>query len=230
MPKSRKHDGVVYQTEGTQVWWIRYRDRNGVAPKRVHARPRTGNEANKRLRERLQARDNNVLEVVRKGEALSFGQWADFFLENYSKPPIRAEKTHEANNALRKTSQICVWHEQLDGYHCGSRSNSIFGSVFASASESKLHSASEKEECYQAHHGTPGVSESSGVCSMWQFGRSSWRRTRVRASNFRLRVKGLFRPHYVTWSEQKRSNPTLRSICGTSFGSLRRPVCGFTRN
>lgn len=29
--------------------------------------------------------------------ALSFGEWTDSFLKNYSKPPIRAAKTHEAN-------------------------------------------------------------------------------------------------------------------------------------
>ena len=47
-------------------------------------------EAQRRLRERLQARDNNTLHIVRKGEQLTFNEWADFFLENYSKPPIRA--------------------------------------------------------------------------------------------------------------------------------------------
>jgi hypothetical protein len=28
---------------------------------------------------------------------LSLDQWADFFLENHSKPPVRAEKTHQVN-------------------------------------------------------------------------------------------------------------------------------------
>lgn len=54
-------------------------------------------EAQRKLRERLQARDDNVLDVVRKGEQLQFADWVDFFLESYSKPPIRAQKTHEAN-------------------------------------------------------------------------------------------------------------------------------------
>jgi hypothetical protein len=40
------------------------------------------------LIERLQARDSNVLDVIQKGEKLSLDQWADFFLENYSKPPV----------------------------------------------------------------------------------------------------------------------------------------------
>jgi hypothetical protein len=53
--------------------------------------------ANRKLRERLQARDGNLLEVIRKGEALSFGEWSDSFLKNFWKPPIRAAKTHEVN-------------------------------------------------------------------------------------------------------------------------------------
>src|SRR5258706_15401562 len=65
------------------------------------------NEANKKLRERLQARDGNILQIVRKGESLTFGEWADLFLENYSKPPVREPKTHVANlravNHLKRT-------------------------------------------------------------------------------------------------------------------------------
>lgn len=50
------------------------------------------------------ARDTNVLDAIRKGETLSLEQWADFFLENYSKPPVRAEKTHQVN--LRVTKHL----------------------------------------------------------------------------------------------------------------------------
>src|ERR1700756_5195596 len=39
---------------------------------------------------------------VKKGESMSFGEWADFFLENYSKPPLRAESTHEINMRVTK--------------------------------------------------------------------------------------------------------------------------------
>ena len=89
MPRARKYDGVVYPRTGTSIWWIRYRDRNGV-PRRESSLTADWQEANKRLRERLQSRDDNLLEIRRKGETLTYGQWADFFLENYSKPPIRA--------------------------------------------------------------------------------------------------------------------------------------------
>ena len=75
---------------------LRYRDRNGILRKES-----TGvndwQAAQKKLRERLHARDGNILDIVRRGEALDFGQWADFFLDNYSKPPVRELKTHAAN-------------------------------------------------------------------------------------------------------------------------------------
>ena len=38
-----------------------------------------------------------------RANRLTFDEWADFFLENFSKPPIRAQKTHEANENALKT-------------------------------------------------------------------------------------------------------------------------------
>ncbi|HEV2729985.1 MAG TPA: phage integrase SAM-like domain-containing protein [Terriglobales bacterium] len=96
MARPRKHDGVVYKRNGTKVLWMCYVDRDG---QRIRESTLTQDwqEANRKLRERLQARDDKVFEIVRRGEQLDFVEWADFFLENYSKPPIRAAKTHAAN-------------------------------------------------------------------------------------------------------------------------------------
>jgi hypothetical protein len=58
------------------------------------------------LRDRLQARDDRILDIVRRGEPLQFADWVDFFLENYSKPPIRAAKTHHANEPADNLSTI----------------------------------------------------------------------------------------------------------------------------
>ena len=69
MPRSREHDGVVFRRKESRIWWIRYRDRNGIR-RRESSLTQDWNEAHKRLRERLQARDDNVLEVVKRGESL----------------------------------------------------------------------------------------------------------------------------------------------------------------
>ena len=60
MPKSRKYEGVVYRRKESSIWWIRYRDRNGNR-RRESTLTEDWREAQKKLRERLDARDNNVL-------------------------------------------------------------------------------------------------------------------------------------------------------------------------
>jgi len=75
-------------------------------------------EAQTILRQRLQARDENSLNVVRKGQRLSFNAWADLFLENYSKPPMRADNTHVANETALK-SPAGVWEPDADGDRFG---------------------------------------------------------------------------------------------------------------
>jgi len=102
MHRTRKYDGVVYRRAGTKFLWIRFMDIKGIW-RRESSQTTEWQEANKRLRQRRQARDDNSLDVVRKGEKLLFEEWADSFLENYSKPPLRAEKTHQAN-------QRCIKH------------------------------------------------------------------------------------------------------------------------
>ncbi len=54
-------------------------------------------KAEKILRERLAARDEGTLSGLLSGRSLAFNNWAGWFLENRSRPPIRAEKTHQAN-------------------------------------------------------------------------------------------------------------------------------------
>jgi integrase len=39
---------------------------------------------------------------LRRGQDLTFGEWADFYLENFSKPPFRALKTHGVNKRALK--------------------------------------------------------------------------------------------------------------------------------
>jgi hypothetical protein len=75
---------------------MQYRDRDGKLV-RESTYTEDWQEAQRKLRERLQARDGKLLDIVRKGEQLQFSTWVEFFLENYSQPPMRAEKTHEAN-------------------------------------------------------------------------------------------------------------------------------------
>ena len=43
---------------------------------------------------------------MRRGRELSFGDWADSDLENFSKPPFRAKKTHDVNERAMKHLRV----------------------------------------------------------------------------------------------------------------------------
>ena len=119
-----------------------YRDRNGK-PVRESTNTADWQEAQRKLRERLQARDDKILEVVRKGEQLQFVDWVDFFLENYSKPPIRAEKTHAANErAGRHLKETFVIDRSVRSWL--TTSNSTSGAASSVAFKSKLRAGSFK--------------------------------------------------------------------------------------
>jgi len=201
MPRARKYDGVVYRRAGTEIWWIRYRDRKGIA-RRESSPTADWQEANKKLRERLQARDDNLLEVVRKGETLAFGQWADFFLENYSKPPVRAEKTHEAN-------ERCIKHLKP------AFGTSRLGDITADSIDLYLRERLRQQVRIKTKLGYKelGSTKATTIHQDFRVLRRMLNvavRKKLLPANpclgveFPVAVKGLFRPHYVTWSEQQR--------------------------
>jgi len=201
MPRARKYDGVVYQRAGTAIWWIRYRDRKGIA-RRESSLTADWQEANRKLRERLQARDDNLLEVVRKGETLAYGQWADFFLENYSKPPVRAEKTHEAN-------ERCTQHLKA------AFGTSRLMDITADSIDMYLRDRLRQRVRVKAKLGFKllGAIKPTTIHQEFRVLRRMLNvavHKKLLAANpcsgveFPVTVKGLFRPHYVTWSEQKK--------------------------
>ena len=201
MSKPQKHDGVVYQRKDGRILWIRYRDRNGKRC-RESARTEDWQEANRKLRERLQARDGNLLEVIRKGEALGFGEWVDSFLENYSKPPIRAYKTHEAN-------MRCATH--LKAAFPGRKLVDITADAIEDYLRSRLRQRVRVKVTRGYREG--GIINSTTVHQEFRVLRRMLNvavRKKMLAANpcsgveFPVAVKGLFRPHYVTWSEQER--------------------------
>ncbi len=200
MSKPRKQDGVVYSRKDGRILWIRYRDRNGK-PCRESTQTEDWQEANRKLRERLQARDGNLLEAIRKGEALGFGEWVDSFLENYSRPPIRAHKTHEAN-------MRCAIH--LKAAFPGRR----LVEITADAIEDYLRNRLRQRVRVKVAGGyrEKGILKSTTVHQEFRVLRRMLNvavRKKLLAANpcsgveFPVAVKGLFRPHYVTWSEQE---------------------------
>lgn len=101
MSRPRKIGGTVYPRKDSAFWWIACRDREGqVVQESTGTTDRQ--EAERFLRQRLDARDEGVLPTILASKSLTFGQWATWFLENRSKPPFRAQNTHIQNlNAIQ---------------------------------------------------------------------------------------------------------------------------------
>lgn len=201
MPREQNHDGCVYRRKETKIWWIHYRDRNGIR-RSESTGTEDWQEAQKRLRERLDARDNNLLEVVLKGESLSFGQWADFFLDNYSKPPLRAEKTHQVNMRATKHLKSAFETRRL-------------ADITADRVELYLRDRLRQRVRIKSALGIKerNMLQPATVHQEFRVLRRMLNvavRKKLLPANpcagveFPVRVKGLFRPHYVSWSEQKR--------------------------
>jgi integrase len=201
MARPLEQDGAVYQRQGTVFWWMRYRDRSGILRKES-----TGvsdwHAAHRKLRERLDARDGNILDIVRKGEVINFGQWTGFFLENYSKPPIRELKTHNANLRAIKHLKLSFGTRRI---------------IDVTADDIELFL--RERLCQHVRTKTRnGYHERGPVkpATVHQELRVLRRmlniavRKKLLPSNpcssveFPVVIKRLFKPHYVTWSEQER--------------------------
>ena len=201
MSRPIKHDGTVFRRKGTKFWWMRYRERDG-ARRSESTFTEDWQEAQKKLRERLLARDGNVLQIVRKGENLTFGEWADLFLENYSKPPIREPKTHAANmraaNHLRKAFAarrlVEVTTDGIEHYLRGRLRQRVRFKTTSGYLERGLLKPTTVHQELRVLRRMLNVAVrkkllTSNPCSTVEFP---------------VVVKGLFRPHYVPWSEQHR--------------------------
>jgi len=200
MPRPSKHDGVLYRRKESAIWWMRYRDKGGQ--RRFES---TGcidwEDANKRLRERLTARDQNVLEVIRKGEQLSFREWADFFLQNYSQPPLREAKTHQANmralkhlnNSFASKPLATLRADEIDLYLRSRLKQRVrFETLNGFVEHGQIKPATVHQE-FRVLRRVLNVAVRKKLISA----NPCW------GVEFPIRLKGLFRPHYITWSEQQ---------------------------
>src|SRR5579862_7810010 len=200
MGRPKNHDGVVYKRGGSKIWWMRYRDKSG---KRQLESTGTEDwqEAQSILRQRLQARDENSLSIVRKGQRLSFSAWADIFLENYSKPPMRAENTHVANQTALKSLRPVFGNQMLT-------------EIDSDEIEAFLRRRIRQRKKVKRVSGVVELGLVKPATAHQEF-RVLRRilnvavKKKLMPSNpcagveFPVTVKGLFRPHYMTWSEQQ---------------------------
>ena len=121
--RPRNTSGSLYSRRDSRVWWMSYRDHDGKFRQESTGRKEKG-EAEKVLRKRLVARDEGLPPSAAPDAGITFNEWADWFLENRSKPPFRGEQTHRQHlSALKflrprfgknKLSEITV--EEIEAY------------------------------------------------------------------------------------------------------------------
>jgi len=202
MSRPIEQDGTVFRRKGSKFWWIRYRDKEGMLH-RESTFTEDWAQAQRKLRERLQARDGNILKVVRQGESLLFGKWTVHFMENYSKPPFRTIKTHVANDRAIKHLNRTF-------------SSRALASITADDIELYLRDRIRQRIRIKTRLGFGEGRRMVKPTTVHQELRVLRRmlnvavRKKLILSNpcsgveFPVKLKGLFRPHYVLWSEQQR--------------------------
>jgi len=199
MARPRKHDGVVYKRDDSAIWWMRYRDKTGR--RRLESTKTTDwDEAQREMRERLAARDNNTLDAIRKGKQTTFDEWVEFFLENYSKPPIRAAGTHRANQTALKNLRpmlgtlklVDIDASLIEGYLRNRIAQRRRVRRKAGVVELGILKPTTAHQEFRVLRRIFSVAVKKKLCPA----------NPCAAVEFPVRLKGLFRPHYMTWTEQ----------------------------
>jgi integrase len=201
MGRPSKHDGSLFKRDDSKVWWMRYRDKDGVR-QRESTLTEDWEEAQKLLRERLQARDSNALPAMRRGKNLTFGEWADFYLENFSQPPFRALKTHEVNQRglkhlrgmFEKTKLADLMADDIEHYLRRRLKQRVSVKTNGGVVEKGLLKPTTVHQEFRVLRRMLNVA----VRKKFLFANP------CAGVEFPTRVNGLFRPHYVGWSEQQR--------------------------
>ena len=120
--KTSKHDGGLYKREGSKIWWMWYRDKGGVR-RRESTLTEDWDEAQKCLRERLQARDNNTLPALRRGRNLLLGSGRIFIGELLQAAIPRAEnprgqsaRAEAAESRSRESHWLSITADEIEQY------------------------------------------------------------------------------------------------------------------
>jgi len=191
----------LYKREGSKIWWMRYRDTDGIR-RRESTLTEDWDDAQRCLRERLQARDNNTLPALRRSRDLVFGEWSDFYLENFSRPPFRAPKTHEVNQRALKHLRKMFENTRLADMTADDIEMYLRRRL-------KQRALVKAKDGFVEKHVLKATTVHQELRVLRRMLNVAVRKKFLFANpcagvEFPARVEGLFRPHYVTWSEQQK--------------------------
>ena len=207
-----------------------YRDRNG---KRIRESTFTEDwqEAQRKLAGTSPGQGRQHAGRRPERRATTFSDWADFFLENYSKPPIRAAEDPRSQRTRVIASQASVW--ETGGWEIlpPMTSSSIFeGGLRQRVQVRTAGGVIEKDRVFKADNSPSGIADSSPDDECRSSEEIACRRIPVREWSFPCEVKGC--SVRTTWHGPSSSgSSSMRpSTCAMSSGSSGRPDFGCTRN
>ena len=229
MARPIKHDGGLYKRTESTVWWMQYRDKTGQR-QRESTGTEDWDEAQTHPQRALasQRQQHSALAAPRAGDS-HFGEWADFYLENFSTPPFRAPKTHEVNQRAMKHLRAVFENTRLADLTADDI-ETYLRERLKQRVQVKTGKGIRREEPAEGNNGSSGISgvaadaerggaqEVSGCESMRGRGVSGAGRWPVPAA-----LHGVVR---AAEDRVRRARVSAR----TSSGSSRRPGSGFTRS
>ncbi len=137
-----------------------------------------------------------------EGKRSTFGEWAESYLENFSTPPFRAPKTHEVNQramkhlkaVFEKTKLADLTADDIETYLRDRLKQRVQVKTGEGVIEKDLLKATTVHQEFRVLRRMLNVAVrkkflAANPCS---------------GVEFPARVDGLFRPHYMGWSEQQK--------------------------
>ena len=197
-----KHGGTVYRRNDSEFWQVRYKDQKGEMI-RESAATTDREQAERFLRDRLDARDEGRLSALLGSKRLTFNEWADWFLEKRSKPPFRSEGNHQENVNALKSLQTGVRRDGIIGHHCRSDRELPDGASSVEAQNTN-QTRTQIGRSYQTGNRASGVRVLTHILNV------AVKQKRLAANpcvavEFPVSVrKSTRKPHYMTASEQQK--------------------------
>ena len=143
---------------------------------------------------------------------LTFGEWADFYLENFSTPPFRAPKTHEVNQramkhlrgVFEKTKLADLTADDIEMYLRERLKQRV---------QVKTGEWIRREAHAEGNNSSPGIASVAAHVERGRAQEVSVLRIRARVSSFRRGSMGC--SGRTTWGgrSSRRSSSPRRSIC-----------------
>jgi hypothetical protein len=151
-----KHGGTVYKRNDSDIWQVRYKDQKGEMI-RESAATTDREQAERFLRDRLDARDEGRLSVLLGSKRLTFNEWADWFLEKRSKPTVSECWQSRGEPECPEISQTGIRRDGLIGYHFR-RGRKLSDGSASSAPQNTNQTRNQIGRRYQTGNGASGTS------------------------------------------------------------------------